>query len=32
VGWPSEDDPYNQPQPFGPQAAQIVMKLEPADG
>ncbi|MCA5892171.1 ABC transporter substrate-binding protein [Isoptericola sp. NEAU-Y5] len=30
VGWPSEDDPYNQPQPTGVQAAQIVMNLEPA--
>ena len=28
-GWPSADDPYNQPQPTGPQAAQIVMKLTP---
>ncbi|WP_164545061.1 ABC transporter substrate-binding protein [Antribacter gilvus] len=32
VGWPSEDDPYNQPQPTGPQAVQIVMNLEPANG
>lgn len=32
VGWPSEDDPYNQPQPTGVQAAQILMNLEPADG
>jgi peptide/nickel transport system substrate-binding protein len=32
VGWPSEEDPYNQPQPTGVQAAQIVMNLEPADG
>lgn len=30
VGWPSEEDPYNQPQPTGVQAAQIVMNLEPA--
>ncbi|WP_336603997.1 ABC transporter substrate-binding protein [Agromyces seonyuensis] len=30
VGWPSEDDPYNQPQPTGSQAAQILMKLTPA--
>ena len=30
VGWPSADDPYNQPQPTGPQAAQILMKLKPA--
>lgn len=30
VGWPSEEDPYNQPQPTGPQAVQIVMNLEPA--
>jgi len=30
TGWPSEDDPYNQPQPTGVQAAQIVMNLEPA--
>jgi peptide/nickel transport system substrate-binding protein len=30
VGWPSEDDPYNQPQPTGPQASQILMKLRPA--
>ena len=32
VGWPSEEDPYNQPQPTGVQAAQILMNLEPADG
>lgn len=30
VGWPSADDPYNQPQPTGPQASQILMKLKPA--
>ncbi|WP_243737503.1 ABC transporter substrate-binding protein [Blastococcus xanthinilyticus] len=30
VGWPTEEDPYNQPQPTGQQAAQIVMKLTPA--
>jgi len=30
VGWPSEEDPYNQPQPTGPQASQILMNLEPA--
>lgn len=28
VGWPSEEDPYNQPQPTGVQAAQILMSLE----
>lgn len=32
VGWPSPEDPYNQPQPTGVQAAQILMNLEPADG
>ena len=32
VGWPSEEDPYNQPQPTGVQAAQILMNLEPAEG
>ncbi|BDZ41458.1 peptide ABC transporter substrate-binding protein [Paraoerskovia sediminicola] len=31
TGWPSEDDPYNQPQPTGSQAAQIVMKLQVND-
>lgn len=30
VGWPSEEDPYNQPQPTGPQASQILMRLRPA--
>ncbi|SDS89225.1 ABC transporter substrate-binding protein [Paraoerskovia marina] len=30
TGWPSEDDPYNQAQPTGPQAAEIVMNLEVA--
>ncbi|PRZ09503.1 peptide/nickel transport system substrate-binding protein [Isoptericola sp. CG 20/1183] len=32
VGWPSEEDPYNQPQPTGSQAAQILLNLEPAAG
>ena len=32
VGWPSEEDPYNQPQPTGVQAAQILMRLKPAEG
>lgn len=31
VGWPSEEDPYNQPQPTGPQASQILMRLQPAE-
>lgn len=31
TGWPTEDDPYANPQPTGPQAAQIVMKLTPAE-
>ncbi|MDO8143358.1 MULTISPECIES: ABC transporter substrate-binding protein [unclassified Isoptericola] len=30
VGWPSEEDPYNQPQPTGSQALQILLELEPA--
>ena len=30
VGWPDEDNPYNQPQPTGPQASQILMQLKPA--
>jgi peptide/nickel transport system substrate-binding protein len=30
TGWPSEEDPYNQPQPTGPQASQILMRLQPA--
>nr|WP_246253854.1 ABC transporter substrate-binding protein [Isoptericola chiayiensis] len=30
TGWPSEEDPYNQPQPTGSQALQILLNLEPA--
>ncbi|PFG41928.1 peptide/nickel transport system substrate-binding protein [Isoptericola jiangsuensis] len=30
VGWPSEEDPYNQPQPTGSQALQILLNLTPA--
>lgn len=30
VGWPTAADPYNQPQPTGPQASQILMKLKVA--
>ena len=30
TGWPTADDPYNQPQPTGPQASQILMKLKAA--
>lgn len=30
VGWPDEDNPYNQPQPTGPQASQILINLKPA--
>jgi peptide/nickel transport system substrate-binding protein len=30
TGFPSEEDPYNSPQPTGPQASQILMKLKPA--
>ncbi|WP_062213439.1 ABC transporter substrate-binding protein [Demequina oxidasica] len=30
TGWPSDEDPYNQAQPTGPQASQILMKLKPA--
>lgn len=29
TGFPTDDDPYANPQPTGPQAAQIVMKLTP---
>ncbi|MCV2393530.1 ABC transporter substrate-binding protein [Actinotalea sp. M2MS4P-6] len=29
TGFPSDEDPYANPQPTGPQAAQIVMKLTP---
>jgi len=29
-GWPSVEDPYNQAQPTGPQASQILMRLTPA--
>ncbi|WP_418275036.1 ABC transporter substrate-binding protein [Isoptericola jiangsuensis] len=28
-GWPSEEDPYNQPQPTGSQAVQILLNLTP---
>jgi peptide/nickel transport system substrate-binding protein len=28
VGWPDEKNPYNQPQPTGPQASQILMSLK----
>lgn len=30
VGWPSEQDQYSSPQPTGPQASMILMKLRPA--
>lgn len=29
TGFPTDEDPYANPQPTGPQAAQIVMKLQP---
>ncbi len=32
TGFPTDDDPYANPQPTGPQAAQIVMKLTPTQG
>lgn len=31
TGFPSDEDPYANPQPTGPQAAQIVMRLEPTE-
>ena len=30
TGWPTAENPYNQPQPTGPQASQILMQLKPA--
>lgn len=32
TGFPTDEDPYANPQPTGPQAAQIVMKLTPTEG
>ena len=32
TGFPTADDPYANPQPTGPQAAQIVMNLKPTEG
>lgn len=31
TGFPTDEDPYANPQPTGPQAAQIVMKLTPSE-
>ena len=31
TGFPTDEDPYANPQPTGPQAAQIVMKLRPTE-
>ena len=30
IGWPDDSNPYNQPQPTGPQASQILINLKPA--
>ena len=31
MGWPTEEDPYANPQPTGPQAALILSKLTPTE-